>query len=81
MLLKSIALLAAALSSVQGFSGFSIPDDHPEGVYSVYFDANGTEVHTKLADPANPSSFHDHPVPTSIVALISTSGVGALSSM
>lgn len=53
MLLTNVALLAAMLSSVQAFAGFSIPDGHPEGVYSVYLHSNGTEVHTKLADPSS----------------------------
>lgn len=45
---NSIVLLAALVSSVQCFAGFSIPEGQPYGVYSVHLDVNGTQVHTKL---------------------------------
>jgi hypothetical protein len=50
MQLNTLLLIAASSITVLS-AGFYIPEGQPHGVYSVYEDANGTMVYTRLPDP------------------------------
>lgn len=53
----TVSILLGAAASVAG-AGFTIPENQIEGTYSVFVHENGTEEHTRLADPSTDISDH-----------------------